>query len=141
MAAEEPLLLYACEFGDIKWQRSKVSLERNLAALHAAVQQHTVAAALTGTIYQHLQELYAVGAASQRGAMAPGQTDPQPETGGGPALQQQQQQVTCQWVPPLPSHIPLMKRATEPSMDERFQKAGIDIELLNKPGQGVMVQE
>ena len=140
MAPEDPLLLYACEFGDINWQRSKTSLERNLATLHAAVQQHTVAAALTGTVYQHLQELYASAGFSESGGMAATKTGAQQHQEGLDADQQQQLQVSYQWLPPLPPHLPLRKRATEPSMEERFEKAGIDIELLNKPGQGPWVQ-
>jgi hypothetical protein len=31
-------------------------------------------------------------------------------------------------------HIPLLKRQTEPSMEERFEKAGFSIELLNQAG-------
>jgi hypothetical protein len=64
---------------------------------------------------------------------------------GTPPEQQQQQQQSAgdaqqgsrgssRWVSPTPQHIPLLKRATEPSMEERFEKAGISLEVLNYPG-------
>ena len=39
------------------------------------------------------------------------------------------------WLLPPGPHIPLLRRACEPSLEERFTKAGIPLALLNRAGQ------
>jgi hypothetical protein len=89
-----------------------------------------VAAALTSAVFEQLQ---ADWAASVR-VEAPQHAQQQANRLEQQQQQQQQQQQPSRWLPPLPPHTPLLARATEPSIEERFANAGIDVALLNQPG-------
>jgi hypothetical protein len=128
-----------CSFDDVQqWRCSPAGLSRNLATVHAQLQQHLVAVALTNEIYEDLQQRWQQlhGGSSSSGSSG--------SSGQGALPQQQQQQpaggvqqgsrVSSRWVATQPHHIPLLKRATEPSMEERFIKYGIRLEVLNQPG-------
>jgi hypothetical protein len=41
----------------------------------------------------------------------------------------------------MPQQMPLLKREREPTMEERFAKAGISLELLNQPGAARLLQK
>lgn len=132
MAAEEPLLLFRCSFDDVQhWQRTPTSLARNLAAVNTQLQQHLVAAALTNAIYEQLQQDWQQlhNSSGQQQQWQQQDADAAQCIGNGGS-----NSSSTRWLPPKPQHIPLLKRATEPSMEERFSKAGISLEVLNQPG-------
>lgn len=165
LAEDEPLLLFSCGFEGIQWHRSEASLAKCLAVIGSQLQQHLVAAALTSSIYEQVQQDRAallVPAANQKqqavahqdlGFVLSNQQHQQQQH----TLQQQQQQSVdrqqptqpelgtvgstalgaagpSRWLLPKPPHIKLAQRATEPSIEERFRKAGISLELLNQKG-------
>jgi len=155
MAAEEPLLLFHCGFRDsLQWHRSKVVLERNLTTVGKQLQQHLAAAALTSSIYEQLQRQQQQQQQTMSQAVG-GQQGQQPlqqqqlshillshpvnvtssaNKGGSNISSARSSSTSSRWmVKPLP-HIPLLKRQTEPSMEDRFEKAGFSIELLNQAG-------
>jgi hypothetical protein len=101
----------------VQWRRSPALLARNLAVVHAQLHQHLVAAALTSAVFEQLQQDWAD---HQQQQQQQNKEDGQPGS--------------SMWRPLRPPHAPLLKRATEPSLEERFGKAGISLELLNRPG-------
>lgn len=128
--------LRSCTFKDLTqpWHCSTAGLVRNLTAVSSQLQQHLVGAALTSAIYEQLQQQW-----QQQQQQGRGSSTKQPP----PAQQQQHTQVSSnggssiscrRWVTPMPQQMPLLKREREPSMEERFAKAGISLELLNQPG-------
>lgn len=121
MAAEDPLLLYDCEFEGLQWQRSASSIQRNLLGLSAMVQKHLVSAALTHAMFDKVMEFHQQQQVTVEG------------TAGGSAAGEQAAAAAAarSWRPPLPPHVPLADRAREPTMEDRFAKAGISIDLLN----------
>lgn len=142
-----------CSFDDLQqWHCSPTAMARNLSTVGSLLQQHLVGAALTSEIYERLQQKWAAlqqnsNSSSSRsgGGSAVHQEQQQQQQEGGSALQQQPIcRQTCssssRWLVPKPPHIPLLKRATEPSMEERFSKAGISLELLNQPGGARLVK-
>lgn len=160
LAAEEPLLLFACGFDGMQWQRTEAGLDKCLTVVGSQLQRHLVAAALTSSVFEQLQQ--------ERAALLAGrQQRQQQQAAGGPdcaALLQHQVQncieqqsntgtaaaadgrdeagdggslgaaAAARWLAPKPPHITMLKRATEPSIEERFRKAGIPLELLNQRG-------
>jgi tRNA pseudouridine38/39 synthase len=136
LAPEQPLLLYACGYGGvededeeeegrdegkdcrgaaasaarpglacgrIRWHRSARALQAAEASLGALLQSHLVGAAMAGAMLERVRRDAA--------------------RSGGNAKQQQPQQ-------PQP-HDPLLERATEPSLDERFRAMGIPTDGLS----------
>lgn len=94
-----------------------------------------MAAALTSTIYEQLQQDWE----QLHSSNSNGQQQQQDATADADAAQQSvgnggSSSSSSRWLPPKVQHIPLLKRATEPSMEERFSKAGISLEVLNQPG-------
>lgn len=121
-----------CSFDDVQhWQRTPTSLARNLAAVNTQLQQHLVAAALTNAIYEQLQQDWQQlhNSSGQQQQWQQQDADAAQCIGNGGS-----NSSSTRWLPPKPQHIPLLKRATEPSMEERFSKAGISLEVLNQPG-------
>jgi tRNA pseudouridine38/39 synthase len=154
LAAEEPLLLFACGFEGIQWQRSEANLAKCLAVVGSQLQRHLVAAALTSSVFEQLQQ--------ERAALLAGQQQQQQQQGTEQSSNGQQAAIeaaapadgqeacdgsslgaagAARWLAAKPPHIPLLKRATEPSMEERFRKAGIPLELLNQRGVPASMQE
>jgi hypothetical protein len=149
------LCLNRCVFHDLQqWHCSPLALKRNLVAVSAQLQRHLVGAALTNTIYEQLQQQW------QQQQQLKKKKQSQGIGSNGSSIQQQsgQEQHSSQeqpppaagqcngdngscdgssgsrWTNPAPSHVPLFRRGFEPSMEERFEKYGIDLELLNQPG-------
>lgn len=151
MAAEEPLLLFHCGFKDsLQWHRTPVLLERNLTAVGKHLQQHLTAAALTSSIYEQLQQQRTVHlAVSNQQAQQQQQqrsshilpSQPSSLIGIGKASSNSSSGSSSRWMSRSLPHIPLLKRQTEPSMEERFEKAGFSIELLNQAGGGSGLME
>jgi tRNA pseudouridine38/39 synthase len=169
LAAEEPLLLFACGFEGIQWQRTEGGLSRCLAVVGSQLQRHLVAAALTSSIFEQLQQERArlagqqqqqqpqqqLAGESERTAEEQGQLQngvkqhPSVEaaaaaTGdGGKAGESRGLGAAgaARWLAAKPPHIAMQKRATEPSIEERFMKAGIPLELLNQRGLPASMQE
>ena len=143
-------------FHDLQqWHCSPLALKRNLVAVSAQLQRHLVGAALTSSIYEQLQQQWQQQQQQQQQHMKKKQS--QGIGSNGSSIQQQsgQEQQSVQeqpppavgqengssdgssgsrWTNPAPSHVPLFRRGFEPSMEERFEKYGIDLELLNQPG-------
>jgi tRNA pseudouridine38/39 synthase len=126
MAAEEPLLLYDCEFEGLEWQRSAASIQRNLLGLSAMVQKHLVSAALTHAMFEKVMEYYQQQQGQVEGAGGGSAVGGQAGAGAAAAARQ--------WRSPLPPHVPLAHRAREPTMEDKFAKAGISMDLLNVSG-------
>jgi hypothetical protein len=167
LAAEEPLLLFACGFDSINWQRSEANLAKCLAVVGSQLQRHLVAAALTSSVFEQLQQERAVLLAGpqqqqqQQHECAAEQQDAQQDSSRQQALTQLAAAAAngldlglkpstssslgaagaARWLAAKPPHIKLLKRATEPSMEERFRKAGIPLELLNQRGVPASMQE
>lgn len=158
LAAEEPLLLFACGFEGIQWQRSEANLAKCLGVVGSQLQRHLVAAALTNSVFEQLQQERAALLAGQQqqqqqaieqqqgehqapleAAAAAGAAGGQEEAGNGSSGLGAA--GAARWLAARAPHILLRRRATEPSMEERFAKAGIPLELLNQRGLPASMQE
>jgi tRNA pseudouridine38/39 synthase len=133
-APEEPLMLYACEFEGIQWVRRPRALARACEDVRGHMDRHLVAAAMCGamldTLLPQLGEPPQQGQQQAAAAADGGGGDGGGGGGGGGG-----------WGAGGPAaaaaaagHVPLLLRATEFSLAERFRKAGIPLELLNQPG-------
>jgi tRNA pseudouridine38/39 synthase len=142
LAPEQPLLLYACGYGHddeedegkeeedagggkcdgvvaaalparplacapIRWHRSARAAQAAEASLGALLQSHLVGAAMAGAMLERVRR-----DAARAGAGA----------GAAEKLQPHQQ----------PPHVPLLERACEPSLEERFAAQGIPTEGLSR---------
>lgn len=110
MAPEEPLLLYECGYANLNFRRSDRLRATNSAVVQGMLDQSLVSGALGGTIKTRLlQDEESIG-----------------DSGGQHVVQGSKAAVG---VPEKsgPPHIPLLKRATEPSVEERLQKYGITL--------------
>jgi tRNA pseudouridine38/39 synthase len=167
LAAEEPLLLFACGFEGIQWQRTKAGLSKCLAVVGSQLQRHLVAAALTSSVFEQLQQERArllagqqqqqqlagesESAATEQGQLQNGNMQHSSieaaaaaaDDGGGQADESSGLGAAgaARWLAAKPPHIAMHKRATEPSIEERFVKAGIPLELLNQRGLPASMQE
>ncbi|KAG2446693.1 hypothetical protein HYH02_008259 [Chlamydomonas schloesseri] len=105
MAPEEPLLLYACGFAGLQFRRTHAAVEANLVDVASLLHRHLIGAALTAACHSRLAKdtrCSEAGSTSGSGGGAGG------GAGGRGA-----------------SHIPLMRRQTEPSIEERFARRGM----------------
>jgi hypothetical protein len=171
LAAEEPLLLFACGFEGIQWQRTEAGLSKCLAVVGSQLQRHLVAAALTSSVFEQLQQERAGLLAGQQQQQQHLAGEPEHAAGKQNQLQNGSKQESlvetaaaaaaaaadgegkagdssglgaagaARWLAAKPPHIAMRKRATEPSIEERFIKAGIPLELLNKRGLPASMQE
>ncbi|GLC76345.1 hypothetical protein PLESTF_001769600 [Pleodorina starrii] len=118
MAPEEPLLLYACGFRDLVFRRSPAAVEATLGDVGGLLHRHLVGAALTAACHCRLaadtrlpaEEGSAAPTAAHTGGGGSGRNGGGGGGGGGGGV--------------MP-HIPLMKRQTEPSIEERMARRGI----------------
>jgi tRNA pseudouridine38/39 synthase len=133
IADEAPLLLHACEFEGLRFGRAPRALARAAGDVRRHMERHLVAAAMCGEILDTLApDLAAAGAA----AAADGAAD---EAGGGGGTRGGGEPPACgrgRKERRAGGHIPLLSpaRATEMSLEERFERLGIPLELLNKAG-------
>ncbi|KAI8473916.1 MAG: pseudouridine synthase [Monoraphidium minutum] len=122
LAPDDPLLLFACDFKGIPWFRPPRALGRAAGDVRAALARHLVGAAMCGEVLAALAPHLAAGGAEGGGGG---------EEGRGAAAAAAAAGVAGSGG----AHIPLLRRAREPSLEARFERAGIPLELLNRPGQ------
>ncbi|KAG2489574.1 hypothetical protein HYH03_012022 [Edaphochlamys debaryana] len=109
MAAEEPLLLHACGFEGLSFRRSGPAVQGALGEVGSILHRHLIGAALTEACYARMasdERLPEPAAASAGGGEGRGKGG----GGGGGARE---------------GHIPLLRRQTEPSIEERMARRGI----------------
>jgi len=110
MAPEEPLLLHACAFEGLALRRSPRLIASNIAAAQEMLDGQLVGAALRAAVLDRLTgDAAAAAAEGGQGAALP--RVPRRATGGS-------------------SHMPLLRRACEPSVEERLKRFGIDLAAL-----------
>jgi tRNA pseudouridine38/39 synthase len=135
LAPDAPLLLHACGFSVLPaWRRSAKLQQSNEEAVAGAVDGGLVAAALAGAALRRLRGDAAAGrgAAGEAGGGGDGAAaGGELAQGGGAAAGGKLGQGGGGG-----GHIPLLKRACEPSMEERFVRAGLDLATINQPGGG-----
>ncbi|GFR44474.1 hypothetical protein Agub_g5737, partial [Astrephomene gubernaculifera] len=104
MAPEEPLLLYACGFSDLAFRRSSPAVAAALGDVGGQLGRHLVGAALTAECHTRMAaDTRCEDAGSSSGGSGNGRS------GGGGAVG---------------GHIPLLRRQTEPSIEERMARRG-----------------
>ncbi|PNW86426.1 hypothetical protein CHLRE_02g086050v5 [Chlamydomonas reinhardtii] len=107
MAPEEPLLLYACGFPSLQFRRTHAAVEANLVDVASLLHRHLIGAALTAACHSRLAEdtRCAETASTSSGGAGAGAGAGAGGRGSG--------------------HVPLMRRQTEPSIEERFARRGL----------------
>ncbi|KAG2435225.1 hypothetical protein HXX76_007307 [Chlamydomonas incerta] len=105
MAPEEPLLLYACGFPGLRFLRTHAAVEANLVDVASLLHRHLIGAALTAACHSRLAEDTRCGEAAGTSGIGGGAGAGAGGRGAG--------------------HIPLMRRQTEPSIEERFARRGL----------------
>ncbi len=122
MAPEGPLLLHRCSYGNLlpPFIRSHAMLNSNQVVVGEALERHLIGVAQHSTIMGRINsERGASSSTQQRGrAGTTGKGSKRTATGLGGTRA---------------VHMPMLKRAVEPTMEERFAKAGLDIALLAQP--------
>ncbi|KXZ47646.1 hypothetical protein GPECTOR_34g805 [Gonium pectorale] len=113
MAPEEPLLLYACGYEGLSFRRTPAAVEGVLGDVGGLLHRHLIGAALTAACHSRL-------AADERCGDA--DAGPSAGAGGGDAAPSGRAAGRGSGGT---SYIPLLKRATEPSIEERMARRGL----------------
>lgn len=121
LAPEDPLLLYACGFEDLRWIRTDKLQQTNESALRALLARQMIGSALCNSVLQRLQNDTTVDRQQQGSA------------NGAHAASSKASLLS--------HHVPLLQRAREPSMEERFTKAGLSLEMLNGPSTNGLLEQ
>lgn len=126
-AAQEPLLLYACGFEGLAFRRHVRLVDDNTASLRARAEHHLVAAALTaaaaGRIACDVPTEADTSEVKGSGAKGGGRKGGKGQGEGGQVEQGGGSQGISKGRGPL--HVPLLRRPTEASVEERMRKHGL----------------